>query len=248
MKEIRTLLVTLQSRFFGVPAEEVETVNETYRKDDWSSTPDLPAEPRNPQSFLESFRMAVDAANQEQAVRDAWNEQVGSPLPSGELEPALHQALSSNLILVEAATLLAAPRSLPELIEELSENVGRGVSQEELLGWLTLGALARKDDRPLVRPVVHLFLKGVSGAVVTFDQTSEPVLHLAAEDDGEDDDEDYKKLRMPSSCSTCGQHYLEHHLSDFEYAEPEKDFGGGTACRGMIAIGNQWIKPMVETE
>ena len=219
------------SRFFGVPAEEVETVNETYQRDDWKENPSLPAAPADKIAFLDAFRKAVDEQDQDRAVRAAWASQTGGELSEGDLEEVLHDELSGNLILVEVSTYLESPKALPNLIEALSEKVGREVSQEELLGWLTLGALARKDDRPLVRPVVHLFLRGVSGAVVTFDESSQPILHLAAEDDEEDEDEEHRKLRMPlMTCSTCGQHYLEHHLSDFTYLEPTREAGGGTAC------------------
>ena len=53
----------------------------------------------------------------------------------------------------------------------------------EILAWLTLGAAARRHDRPLLRPLVHAFVRGIGGAVATFPEDhGGPVLWLAAED------------------------------------------------------------------
>ena len=46
------------------------------------------------------------------------------------------------------------------------------MTEAEILAWLTLGAAARHEGRPLLRPVVHAFVRGISGAVVTFPTAS----------------------------------------------------------------------------
>ena len=66
----------------------------------------------------------------------------------------------------------------------LEATVGRPVTEAEILAWLTLGAAARQEGRPLLRPVVHGFVRGISGAVVTFPEgEAGPRLWLAAEDE-----------------------------------------------------------------
>ena len=40
--------------------------------------------------------------------------------------------------------------------------------EEEVLIWLALGAAAQREGRALLRPVVHAFVRGVAGGVVTF--------------------------------------------------------------------------------
>ena len=57
------------------------------------------------------------------------------------------------------------------------------MTEAEILAWLTLSAAARRDGRPLLRPVVHCFVRGIGGAVVSFPENLEgPKLWLAAED------------------------------------------------------------------
>ena len=80
--------------------------------------------------------------------------------------------------------LLAQPRALHELPRRSSRRPAGTVSEAEILSWLTLGAAAQVDGRPLLRPVVHGFVRGISGAVVSFpDGDSAPQLWLAAEDE-----------------------------------------------------------------
>jgi ATP-dependent helicase YprA (DUF1998 family) len=203
------------SRFFGVTREQIKTVNERYEPEVWAESRSVPAPPANPEAALESVRHAVEALDDGDALREAWKLMTGALLGEGNAEEALHAELARNELLFQAAQILEHPRPLTDLVSELTERVGREVSETELILWLTLGAAARQKGRPLVRPVVHGFVRGVPGAVVTFDPNSEtPELHLSAEDDEEEDE----RLRMKvSTCTTCGQHYFEHALADFEY-------------------------------
>ncbi|MBK8464931.1 MAG: DUF1998 domain-containing protein [Chloracidobacterium sp.] len=108
---------------------------------------------------------------------------------------------------------------------ELEQKVGRPVPEEEVLAWLTLGAASRKDGRPLMRPVVHVFVRGMSGAVVTFPLDA-PRLWLSAEDASQVEDNRIYHLPL-MTCTTCGQHYFYHHVGDFSFTG--KTFGGGEA-------------------
>ena len=118
------------------------------------------------------------------AVRAIWRELAGSDLPAGAWSEVLYEALSRNEIAFQLSELLGSPRPLHELPGELEQRLGRHVNEAEVLTWLTLGAAARKEGRPLLRPVVHGFVRGISGAVVSFPAGSpSPRLWLAAEDE-----------------------------------------------------------------
>jgi DNA-directed RNA polymerase subunit M/transcription elongation factor TFIIS len=100
------------------------------------------------------------------------------------------------------------------------------VREEEVLAWLALGAAARSDGRPLLRPVSHAFVRGIDGAVVTFPPDQErPRLWLSAED--EQEREKQRSLaRLPvMTCSTCGQHYFAHHAADFSFTRDTPEGG-----------------------
>ena len=92
----------------------------------------------------------------------------GRKLGMSSWRESLYKELAQNELVYQVAHLLTRPRSLDGLLEELNGKVGREVSEEELLAWLALGAASRVEGRPLLRPVVHTFVRGVEGAVVTF--------------------------------------------------------------------------------
>lgn len=215
------------SRFFGVARNAIETVTEIYQEQEWSAARFLPSAPADPAAVLQAVLNAVDSSDANE-VRRAYRALAGRDLHEGAVEETLYEALSSNELMYRAAGLLERPRELAGLLVELETVLGRAVSEEELVAWLTLGAAARRDDRPLVRPVVHGFLRGVPGAVVTFDGGAEDgvVLHLSAQEDGAEDDAE-PVLRLPvHTCKTCGQHYFTHVLADFQFTD--KQPGGGS--------------------
>lgn len=208
------------SRFFGVEADRIEAVKEIYEPEVWRGERTIPQAPAEPRKLLEQVLAGLEAEDPGRDVRRLWNELTGEELAVGDWETALHQALSGNDLLFRASDLLKEARPLGDLLDELREQIGREVSEEELILWLTLGAAARREERPLVRPVVHGFVRGVPGAVVTFDpKDHSPQLHLSAEEEqhtlGEGD-----RLRLPIyTCTTCGQHYYEHYLANFSLTE-----------------------------
>jgi len=218
------------SRFFGVPEVRVETVNEAYEAQVWKDGRSVPRAPADAgPRVLERCLSAVDVDDLESAVREAYRALAGTDLSAGEWSEALHEAMSGNELVYRVNEALAAPRPLAELLDELAGGVGRSVSEEELLSWLTLGAAARRNGRPLLRPVVHGFVRGIAGAVVTFPEEHEgPKLWLAAEDEIEATGDAGSRLRLPlTTCTTCGQHYFIAFLKDFEFAGRAPS--GGTA-------------------
>jgi len=120
---------------------------------------------------------------------------------------------------------------MTDLMEDLEKRLGRPVPEEEALIWLALGAAAQKDGRALLRPVVHAFVRGVSGGVVTFPATeANPCLALSA-DEVKPNEEGLFRLPL-MTCTTCGQHYFTHHVRDFLFTDRVP--GGGEAVDDRI--------------
>ena len=219
------------SRFFGVAPDEVETVGEDYEAEVWATPRSVPPHPaEEPADILERCVQAVeDEDGSGTAVRAVWRSLRGEDLGEGDWPEALHAALSRNELVFRLNEELHSPRALDELPGVLEQHVGRPVAEAEILAWLALGAAARRDGRPLLRPVVHGFVRGIGGAVVTFpEDTNGARLWLAAEDDVRRDESGENHARFPvMTCTTCGQHYYIAFLDDFTFTG--KLPGGGQA-------------------
>ncbi len=220
------------SRFFGVNPAKVVTVGESYEAQTWQSTGRIPAPPKkSPSAVLNACVSAVEDESAEgAAARAAYLDLTGAELPPGRWQERLHEVLSTQLLLQRMTEELVRPRALQELVHSLSVQIGREISEEEVLAWLTLGAAARKDGRPLLRPVVHAFIRGISGAVVSFPSNGEEArLWLAAEDEIAAAEGRAQHAHFPvTTCTVCGQHYYVTHLEGFEFTGKRPE--GGQAC------------------
>ena len=219
------------SRFFGVPLEEVATVGEAYEPELWKDERTVPPLPTGDPAVLlgECVRAVDDEEDHDGSVRSAYRDLAGQELPNGPVGVALHAALAANELVYQLNEILASPEPLQSLSSRLAESIGRSVSEAEILAWLTLGAAAQVEGRPLVRPVVHGFVRGISGAVVNFPATeTEPRLWLSAEDEVDASATDIQYAHFPvTTCTTCGQHYFVAFLKDFDFTG--KAPGGGEA-------------------
>ncbi len=211
-----------------------------YEEDLWGDLRKI-SEPfqGNQAEQLHTMLTRLSAVDREDASKDdmdafaEWfREASGATLTWDNWRQALYQWLSHNEVVYQIAQALRRPQPVAGLLEKLTETLGRSISEEEVLMWLALGAAARSGDRPLLRPVVHAFVRGVGGAVVTFpDGSDQARLWLSAEDALQEDDE---LQRFPlSSCTTCGQHYFEHGLEDFNFTS---DAPGGGAAEGKARV------------
>lgn len=217
------------SRFFGIDKSSVATVGEAYERQVWAPDRSIPKQlEKDPASLLNAAVRAVDDKDDsDHAVREVYKDLSGEELPPGEWSTALFDALSRNEILYQLDELLARPGSLLELPEELQEKIGRHVSEEEILAWLTLGAAARSEGRPLVRPVIHAFVRGISGGVVSFPVNHVgPKLLLAAEDESAKLNDHEKLAHLPvMTCNVCGQHYFTTFWKDFSFTGAKSEGG-----------------------
>lgn len=214
------------SRFFGVASHAVATVHEEYEEDAWSPEYIPPTPVVQQRELLDKALAAVDSGNADALVRDVYKNLAGKVLRVGEWKESLFDALRENQVAAQIRASLIRPRELYLLLSELETTVGRKVSEEELLAYLTLGAASQKAGRPLLRPVVHAFLRGISGAVVTFPTDNDPKLWLSSEDElkrGPDADRIWRPKVY--TCTTCGQHYYASHLKDFHFSKAKPEGG-----------------------
>lgn len=226
------------SRFFGVRPDTVALIGEEYQEDDWAKSRQTPgALAGSPGVLLQTVLDAVAGVEAEpatpasvQILKTAFQTMVGQTLDAARWQESLYDRLAANELVYQLASLLRVPRPLDQLVVQLQEAIGRPVPEEEVLAWLALGAASRRGGRPLLRPVLHGFLRGVGGAVVTFPAgTDGPRLWLSSEDAAAADEASngrHARLQV-STCTTCGQHYFAHSLSDFSFTGTEP--GGGEA-------------------
>ncbi len=228
------------ARMFGVARDAVTTVAEDYEPEVWSGPRSIPPPPAEDTiAILDRCVQAVEEESDSGTdVRAVYRSLSGEELdgPHSEDWPlALHEALSSNELVFRLNEELTSPKALDELPEGLQKEIGRPVTEAEILAWLTLSAAARRDGRPLLRPVVHCFVRGIGGAVVSFPEDSEGAkLWLAAEDKAEFEEPQEHAHFAVTTCTTCGQHYYVTFLKDFEFTK--KQPGGGEAG----ATGSWW--------
>ncbi len=220
------------ARFFGVPGDTVELVQEEYQADDWSAQRTAPPAPAlEDLELLRRTLRAVHGDGDGMLVADILELLTGSRIPAEGWPEHLYGALAANELCHAIAAQLGVPRPLEQLAAELAAKVGRAVGEGEVLSYLVLGAASRRDGRPLLRPVVHGFLRGVGGAVVTFppDQGG-PRLWLSADQIETPEGESVAKLPI-LTCNTCGQHYFEHSLADFRFGPAGLEGGEAVADR-----------------
>lgn len=231
-------------RLFGVPAENVELVGELYDEPRWNERRSVPAgPPDDPQQVLKEVLVAVDAPDSEVAQRlsACLVELGGARLPPVGWQQGLAAQLASNELVNALAELLRTPRPIADLCSELQLRFGRAVSEPEILCWLALGvACGRGGGDPLLRPVVHTFIRGVGGAVITLSNPNRTAkLWLSGAEAKTDLGETH--LPMPLlTCTTCGQHYYEAWFKDFAL------FKGKAGAQGGDLLGTQRVWPHLE--
>ena len=227
-------------RFFGVDPGRVTLVREVHDELRWNERRGVPAGPDgDAHALLARLLRAVDLPDEEVAAElsACLVELGGARLPREKWQEALASQLASNDLVYLLATLIKEPQALAELPEKLRVGVGRAVSEAEILCWLALGAVCGRDrNEPLLRPVVHTFIRGVGGACVTFsDEGARARLWLSGEDADAAHGEAYR--RFPAlSCTTCGQHYYEAWVKNFKLGPKRTALPDGGDLKGTIRV------------
>lgn len=216
------------SRFFGTPADQVVCVHEEYEAEPWKQQRNLHKRPSvDPAELLKRTLAAVDSANADTEVRAVHHQLTGWPLGDGPWQQALAIALEQNELAYQIRQVIHHPQQLDTIVQELQKRVDREVSEEELLCYLALGSAATCDGRPVFRPVVHAFIRGIPGAVVSFPVgQEEPALWLSSEDESVAQEGSSTTWRVPVyACTTCGQHYFVTWLKDFIFRGEQPEGG-----------------------
>ncbi|HSH01927.1 MAG TPA: DEAD/DEAH box helicase [Anaerolineae bacterium] len=213
------------TRFFGIDRHQVALVGESYEPDQWADSravsPAFSGDVgQQLQTVLEALELEIPTTQLQACLQTIWP----NLALTSNWQEELYQLLASNELVYQMADILKEPKAVNDFIDALSERVDRLVTEEEALLWLALGAAARQANRPFLRPVVHAFVRGVNGAVVTFpDNQERPKLWLSAYDAVINGHDEY---RFPVlSCNTCAQHYFTHSVADFRFTDQVPEGG-----------------------
>jgi len=229
-------------RFFGVGPDSVSLIREAYDELQWNPARRIPAGPSgDPIDVLSRVLAAVDAADDvAEAISGPLVELGGERLPTANWQKALAEQLSANELVFQLANVLATPQALGDIPVLLGDKVGRHVSEAEVLAWLALSAASGRDNNdPLLRPVVHTFVRGIGGGVVTFDRDDAGArLWLSGEDAEEEIGDDFRRFPV-ITCTTCGQHYFETSVNDFGLAYGSHGGPTGGDLVGTTAVWEQ---------
>jgi ATP-dependent helicase YprA (DUF1998 family) len=232
-------------RFFGVDGERVALVREQYDEQRWADERrPASAAPADPQAVLEAVLQAVDAEHPAEALAAPLAALGCEPLPAEGWQTALAAQLASRELVFQLARALERPQALAALPSLLADSLGRAPSEAEVLAWLALGAATGRDEHePFLRPVTHSFVRGVGGAVVTFDEPGSAArLWLSGEDAVAELGEGLHRFPV-ITCITCGQHYYETSVKDFGLAT-----GTTQGPSGGDLVGEARVWPQLPVE
>lgn len=214
-------------RLFGVPEEDIEVVEEQYKDIVFPMGRYDPPVPDAPQQMLSDVLAAShqvhlmdEVVEIPDAVVQVAERLCGHEAPPGEAkQERLYDLLVANSVVQHLARSQTSVRELEDTLSGLRQIGGRREAAREdliaeLLAYLTLGALAQREDEPLLRPKLHYFVQGYQGMAVSFELASPiagesdelvPIVHFAEKGtEGRGDG-----IPLPLLlCRACGQHYF----------------------------------------
>jgi hypothetical protein len=165
-------------RFFGVDAERVTLVGEAYDELRWDPASDATLGPPTRAAMLARGarrRRRCPTSRRGRGSRRA--SPLGGAAPSvAAWQSRLRRAAPSQRAgLPDRVRLLRRAAGAHRPGPRASPAGGSPGGSHEVLAWLALGAACARDGHdPLLRPVVHSFVRGVGGAVVTFRPGRQP--------------------------------------------------------------------------
>ena len=229
------------SRLFGVPNDQVELVREQYVDIQADGELFMPAMPKVPQAILNGIMETSEALPDHPGEGEDLPAQIlggvqllcgRTPAAGPSIEARVADLLSHNAYLLELQKVFSQPTLIDDAIEQLRQFDRQEAPEEDLiaevLAYLFLGAMVRKDGEPLLRPKLHYFVQGLQGVTVAFDEQREPHVHFdSAPGHGEAQDAHFPL----HACRTCGQHYYPVLLSEEEHSS-----GAGGYYETLIGV------------
>ena len=208
-------------RFFGVDKEKISLIQEEYEIEEFPKERYNPSNPKvNAVDLLDNILKALEEDDKLKIVK-YYKELTGKELEGvDDAYEKLYNELKANNYIYSLFHHITKAQSFNEALQRILSSLARkdisssDQNKAELLCYLALGSAAQKEENPLLRPKLHYFVKGMEGAVVSFDK---PVSNsdyktklflsrqIASETLGYDQNA-YLQLFV---CKTCGQHYFE---------------------------------------
>ena len=216
------------SRFFGVDQDHVDLVGESHVQRTWPQDRHRPAPPQGDgMERLGRLLEALDEPVDSGALAHVVEELTGTVFePGDEWRESLHELLVHNEYAYQCTEILSEPRELAYGAWLVSQRLKHDRlpqgpdASAELLAYLLLGAAAQQDDKPLLRPKVHLFIRGLHEMVVALNEVdgeSAPELFMSIADAREAHPDRRDDALFPVlTCRSCGQHFFERHYLDLE--------------------------------
>jgi rubrerythrin len=251
------------SRFFGVDANNVKLVGESYVSREWPKQRYKPVAPHGDgMARLSRVLEAVTEPVNVEEIKGVVEEMTGQIFdPGDDWRESLFDHLVSNEYVYQATQILKYPKRLNDAAWQTSQRLATGRLPEgdranaELLACLVLGAAAQKGGESLLRPKVHFFIRGLDEMVVALDgNEAAPAMKLflsladAKEQyAGRHDDAFFSVL----TCK-CGQHFFEKWYQELEFSRGArnqlKDFDHGNAAQNDDGTENAvWSTSPAET-
>ncbi|MCD6449624.1 MAG: DEAD/DEAH box helicase, partial [Thermotogaceae bacterium] len=208
------------ANIFGVPEDKLYLVQESYqeRKEKGSFRP---PPPDDPQKLFHEILKSVREVQLQDEVSEVSLETIklAEKLVSlkapegGDTLAVLYKLLAQSEIVSFLEKITETPRQLKEIVNEFRKafperkRLPDAALEAEILNYLTLGALARLDDEPLLRPKLHYFVQGLQGVYIAWQEDGTPNIFF---DQAIKTDYILFELQI---CRSCGQHYVKEKYS-----------------------------------
>ncbi len=226
------------SRFFGVPNGAGRDGRRGLRAGGVGGRPSRAARPAgDPGALLtECVRAVEDETGDRSVGAGAYRELAGGDLLGGRMAGGAARGPVANELVFQLTELLAQPRRSANCRGAEGEDrpAGQRGGDSELAHARRCGA-TRGPAAPAA--VVHGFVRGISGAVVSFPRASRTRSSgWRPKTRSKRRRRETKHAHFPvTTCTTCGQHYFVAFLKDFEFTG--KAPGGGEASGDALVLG-----------
>ncbi len=202
---------------FGESKDSFTVIEEEYKKSDADERlmycPDMPS---NIENLLDDILDAVrkyQLSNEVNEVDDeivVLAEKLTGRKAGGTYSKKidrLGEMLINNKYLRQIEDIFSKPSLPADAFGEIRKignrsGAGDGELEAEMLAYLTIGAIAKFDNEPVLRPKLHYFVKGISGVNCVIEKGDKIKLYF---------DDSYNKDLYSFNfkiCRNCGQHFF----------------------------------------